>query len=120
MDWEAIHLDRGENARTRIEVEVARRLAACLRAEDALGRARSDTFVLLLRGCPSDQLAGIAERCGIVIQDRPFDTEDAPIRLSSACATTLWEGDDAGAFIDRASADIEGSPPQRIEASTEV
>ena len=106
VGWERILLDRGEQTRTRLEVEAARRLASCLRAEDALGRTRADTFTLLLRGCPPDQVAAIAKRCCEVIEEPPTVTDTGPVHLTAVAATTQWEQESATDFAARAMADI--------------
>jgi GGDEF domain-containing protein len=112
-DWDT-YVESGEQTRTRLEIEVARRLASCLRAEDALGRASADTFVLLLRGCPSEQLKAIAERCAAVIRHPPIVTDCGPLRLGADAATTHWRDEDPSDFIQRALDDIGGAASSEV------
>ncbi len=105
-DWERVLLDRGEDIRGRLETEIARRLASCLRAEDSLARVGADTFALLLRGCAPAQLEGIAARCGAVVGEPPIVTPVGPVRLTARTSTTNWDGEDPTDFLARAARDI--------------
>lgn len=105
-NWESVLLDRGEAVQGHLETEAARRLASCLRAEDSLARVGTDTFALLLRGCATNQLGGIAERCKSVIISAPFVTPGEPVQLEATATTTSWDGEDPADFTSRALTDI--------------
>lgn len=105
-NWESVLLERGEAVQGHLETEAARRLASCLRAEDALARVDTNTFALLLRGCAPMQLSGIAERCESVIISPPFVTPGEPVQLEAKAATASWDGEDPADFTSRALTDI--------------
>ena len=95
-----------EDVRTVFELEAARRLVSCLRAEDSLGRDSMDTFVLLLRGCPPEQLDFIAERCRGAVEEVPITTPGGPVHLTTRAAVSQWSGEDAAHFHQRAMDDL--------------
>ena len=109
LNWVNVVPEDASETRIRIATEVARRLAYCLRAEDALGRVREDTFTLLLRGCPVAELASIARRCAHNVREVPAVTTLGPIPLLVGIATTRWDGETPEELVRRAAADIAGA-----------
>ena len=103
LGWEEILERHGDAVALPLEREVARRLAECLRAEDALGRRTVDRFRLLLRGCDPEHLPIIAGRCASALAGESVVTGAGPIPLGAASIYVDWEGEDPEVFSRRAT-----------------
>ena len=69
----------GYEAADTVLIEIGRRLDACLRVSDLVGRLGGDRFGVILADCPSASIGAAAEKVLAAINGGPVQTERGPI-----------------------------------------
>jgi len=83
----------GHGAGDEVLREVSARLVAAVRSSDSVGRYGGEEFLVVLRGCPRDQLQQVAEKVRRAVNSAPFATSHGRIPVSlSAGAMTIEDG----------------------------
>jgi diguanylate cyclase (GGDEF)-like protein len=69
--------------------EVSQRLMAAVRSSDSVGRYGGEEFLVVLRGCPRDQLQQVAEKVRRGVNSAPFVSSygHIPVSLSAGAIT---------------------------------
>jgi diguanylate cyclase (GGDEF)-like protein/PAS domain S-box-containing protein len=73
--------------------EAAQRLAACVRAEDLVGRLGGDEFLTVLSHIENGEDAAKVARHALQSLDRPFHVEGIELRVSSSIGISLFPQD---------------------------
>jgi two-component system, cell cycle response regulator len=81
-EFKSVNDTLGHLAGDRVLTEVARRLRACLRSYDSIGRYGGEEFLLVLPSCGRDEATALAERIRGVVADSRFQAESAEIRVT--------------------------------------
>jgi len=102
VDWERLRLFVGESGREEICKWVADRLEEMLGPEDDIGRIRTDTFGLLLRGKMQEELPKFARRCAEVVESEAGEVYSGEVDIQVRTAAVSWEGERADRLIERA------------------
>ena len=100
LDWEGLGKRVGGELRAQLACRVARVLREVLRVDDVIGRTATDTFSLLLRGCPEGLYDQIAERCRIAISRERVQVDGQDHYLRVAASTFTWTGESAAELVD--------------------
>lgn len=93
--FKSINDRHGHQVGDEVLQEVSARLRRAVRSIDAVGRYGGEEFLVLLAGCPEDNLRKLADHVRRSISDVPFSTSDGTIRVTlSAGAITIvdWDG----------------------------
>ncbi|HYU11713.1 MAG TPA: EAL domain-containing protein [Stellaceae bacterium] len=69
----------GYQAADTVLIEIGRRLDACLRVSDLIGRLGGDRFGIVLSHCPPDNIAAAAEKVLAAINSMPITTSRGPV-----------------------------------------
>lgn len=90
-DMSAINETVGSEAADTVLIEIGRRLDACVRVSDLIGRLGGDRFGVLLAHCPPDRIAVAAEKILEAVRSLPLSTERGPVAAtvsigSASCA----------------------------------
>ena len=92
----------GHLAGDAVLIEVARRLQAAIRTEDALGRWGGEEFIAVLTDTPADSIGVLAERMRRAIASAPFIVEGG-IEITVTVSVGHTDGtDDAEILVHRA------------------
>ena len=102
VDWDRLRLLVGESGRDEVCRRVADRLEELLGPEDDIGRVRSDTFGLLLRGRTAEELPAFAQQCIEAVESESCDVYSTEVEIQVRAASVTWEGERAGRLIERA------------------
>jgi len=102
VDWERLRHFVGEGGRAEVCLWVARRLEALLGPEDDIGRVRSDTFGLLLRGRSLEEVNDLADRCVEAVESESCEVYSAEVEVQLRAAAVVWEGEGADRLVERA------------------
>jgi len=102
VDWERLRHFVGDGGRSQVCLWVARRLEALLGPEDDIGRVRTDTFGLLLRGRSEEQIAEFAERCVEAVESEPCEVYSEEVDVQLRAVAVEWEGERADRLVERA------------------
>jgi diguanylate cyclase (GGDEF)-like protein len=87
--------------------ETTKRLRACIRPYDAVGRYGGEEFLILLPGCDATATANKAEQLRAAISQRPMETRSGPLHITMSLggvATASWPDDNANQILQRADA----------------
>jgi len=82
--------------------EATRRMQACVRPYDAIGRYGGEEFLVLLPGCDGPASAGKAEQLRAKIEQKPMETPSGPLRITislGGVATANWPDDNANQVL---------------------
>ena len=77
-------------------------IKSTLRVDDVIGRTASDTFSLLLRGCPTDMLDKIAARCVVDLKELRIETREGWVSLEATAGAAEWEGGSSSELVEAA------------------
>jgi GGDEF domain-containing protein len=102
VDWERLRLFVGESGREDVCKWVADRLEDLLGPDDDIGRVRSDTFGLLLRGKTQEELPEFARRCAEAVELEPCEVYSGEVDIQVRAAAVSWEGERADRLVERA------------------
>ncbi len=102
VDWERLRQFVGDGGRAEVCAWVAQQLEALLGPEDDIGRVRTDTFGILLRGRSRDDLPGIAQQCVEAVEAEPCDVYSSQVEVHLRAAAVEWEGEGADRLVERA------------------
>jgi len=102
VDWERLRHFVGGGGRADVCAWVAQQLESLLGPEDDIGRVRSDTFGILLRGRSPEDLPGIAEQCVEAVEAEPCDVYSGQVEVHLRAAAVAWEGEGADRLVERA------------------
>jgi len=69
----------GYQAADTVLIEIGRRLDACLRVSDLIGRLGGDRFGIVLSHCPPDNIPAAAEKVIAAINSMPITTSRGPV-----------------------------------------
>jgi two-component system cell cycle response regulator len=87
--------------------ESTKRMQACVRSYDAIGRYGGEEFLVLLPGCDATATADKAERLRAVVGQQPIETPSGPLRVTmslGAVATANWPDETANQTVQMADA----------------
>lgn len=100
LDWDGLGERVGDDVRNQLAKRVARVLREVLRVDDIIGRTDTDTFSLLLRGCPTEQYQQIADRCRVALGRERIEHEGEHHEVRVVVATHTWTGESAEDLVD--------------------
>jgi len=80
----------GHQAGDAVLMEVGKRLHACLRGTDVIGRVAGDRFGVLLARCNQHEAWRAAERAVQEIRRRPVDTPAGPVRVTATAGIVIF------------------------------
>lgn len=80
----------GHLAGDQVLIDVARRMRACLRSYDSLGRYGGEEFLLVLPNCGAAEAERLAERIRGAVSGAPFRAEGVDIRITLSQGVTSW------------------------------
>ena len=69
----------GHQAADTVLIEIGRRLDACLRVSDLIGRLGGDRFGIVLSHCPPDNIHAVAEKILAEVNSAPVTTSRGPV-----------------------------------------
>jgi two-component system cell cycle response regulator len=72
--------------------EAARRMSACLRPYDQVGRYGGEEFLVLLPAAPGDNAVHLAERIRAAVGEQPIDACGTPVRATLSLGVTVSFG----------------------------
>ena len=87
--------------------ETTRRMQACVRPYDAIGRYGGEEFLVLLPGCDASATADKAEQLRAKVGQQPIETPAGPLRVTmslGAVATASWPDESANQTLQMADA----------------
>ncbi|SFJ60842.1 diguanylate cyclase [Planctomicrobium piriforme] len=104
--FKSINDTQGHQGGDRVLRDVARRLAACLRPSDAVGRYGGEEFMIVLPGCDLSEAAGAAERLRREIADSEFGSVCGTLQVtvSLGAASSIGQCFDAEDLVREADA----------------
>jgi GGDEF domain-containing protein len=102
VDWERLRQFVGDGGRDEVCAWVAQQLETLLGPEDDIGRLRTDTFGILLRGRSPEDLPGFVEQCVEAVEAEPCDVYSAQVEVHLRAAAVGWEGEGADRLVERA------------------
>ncbi len=71
-------------------VEVARRMRACLRSYDAIGRYGGEEFLMVLPNSEAAQAVRLAERIRVAVSQEPFRFRNLALTVTVSQGVTTW------------------------------
>jgi diguanylate cyclase (GGDEF)-like protein len=74
----------GYQAADTVLIEIGRRLDACLRVSDLIGRLGGDRFGIVLSHCPPDNIPAAAEKVLAAINSTPVTTSRGPVYATAS------------------------------------
>ncbi len=74
----------GHQAADTVLIEIGRRLDACLRVSDLIGRLGGDRFGIVLSHCPPDNIPAAAEKVLAAINSTPVTTSRGPVYATAS------------------------------------
>jgi diguanylate cyclase len=103
--FKSINDTYGHRAGDRVLQEVAKCLAARIRATDVLARFGGEEFVMLLVGTQMAEASKVANELRESVHGLRFHFRDTPVKVTTSCGMTeLRDGDTAETVFDRADA----------------
>jgi diguanylate cyclase (GGDEF)-like protein len=90
----------GHGAGDAVLREIARRLKACVRAYDSVGRVGGEEILCVLPECGSDVALGIAERIGAAVSQTPVVTSAGAVGITTGIGVASTE-QHSGATADQ-------------------
>ncbi|MBJ94980.1 MAG: hypothetical protein CMP23_10990 [Rickettsiales bacterium] len=102
VDWERLRDFVGEGGRADVCRWVADRLEQLLGPDDDIGRVRTDTFGLLLRGRRPEELPEFTQRCAEAVESEPLEVYSGQVDVRLRTSSASWEGEPAGRLVERA------------------
>ncbi len=93
-DFKAINDTLGHPAGDRVLVEIARRLASCLRPADSAARLGGDEFAILIEDTSSmAEATAVADRLGLALA-RPLDLGGRPVSIRASMGIVRFDSAD--------------------------
>ncbi len=80
--FKAINDQHGHHIGDIVLAEIARRVAACLRPHDRLGRQGGEEFCVLLTDADAEQATGVAERLRLAVAEQPVRAGELQIAVT--------------------------------------
>lgn len=102
VDWERLRQFVGDGGRAEVCRWVADQLEQLLGPEDDIGRVRTDTFGLLLRGRTPEELPGFTQRCVEVVESESCGVYSTEVDIQVRASSAVWEGEHADRLVERA------------------
>lgn len=90
--FKAINDQHGHHVGDLVLAEIARRVTACLRPQDRLGRHGGEEFCVLLTDAGPDQAAGVAERLRQAVAEPPVRAGDEQIAVTISLGVAAVPG----------------------------
>jgi len=90
-DFKRINDEYGHVVGDRVLVEVARRMRACLRPYDAVGRYGGEEFLTVLPSTEPKAAVALAERIRAAISGRPVPVGGIEVGVTLSQGVTVWE-----------------------------
>jgi two-component system, cell cycle response regulator len=113
----------GRGAGEKILQDSVRRISACLRRADFIGRSGGDEFLAIMPGVDLESGMNVCRRVNNVIAERPFVCNDQSIPVTVSQCLALWDGkagiEELTASVERTLAETKGHGRNRIEKAAD-
>lgn len=109
----------GRGAGEKILQDSVRRISACLRRSDFIGRSGGDEFLAILPGADPEMAMAVCRRVQNAITEKAFIFNDETIPVTVSQCLAIWDGkagnEEFIASVERIVAETEAHGPNRIE-----